>query len=158
MADLLLQIGPVVALLILGYTIGGLVERRHFKQLDVREQELEHILVTDIRSLPAGCATQPFGLVDGEVVVASDYFKTFAAGLKKMIGGELRTYESLMARARREALIRVKESARRMGANTVVNVRFATSNIGSTGRRQMAAMVEMYAYGTALYVPDPPAS
>ncbi len=158
MADLLLQIGPVVALLVLGYTVGGLVERRHLKQLDVRERELEYILVTDVRSLPAGCATQPCGLVDGEVVVASDYFKTFAANLKKMIGGELRTYESLMGRARREALIRVKESAKRMGANRVVNVRFATSNIGSAGRRRMAAMVEMYAYGTALYVPDPPAS
>jgi uncharacterized protein YbjQ (UPF0145 family) len=158
MPDFLIQFLPVVFLLILGYAVGSLAERRHLKQLGVRESRLRHILVTDIRSLPSGCVSQPCSLVDGEVVVASDYFKTFVANLKKMIGGELRTYETLMERARREALIRVKEAAERIGANQVVNVRFATSNIGSSDRRRMAAMVEMYAYGTAVYVPDRPTS
>lgn len=157
MPDFLFQVVPVAVLLILGYTVGGLAERRHLKRLAVRENRLQYILVTDVRSLPEGCAAQPCGLVDGEVVVASDYFKSFAANLKKMVGGELRTYESLMARARREALTRMKESAERMGANRVANVRLASSNIGSSGRRRMAAMVEMYAYGTAFYVPDSPA-
>jgi len=158
MPSFLFQFLPVLVLLILGYTVGSLAERRHLKRLAVREDRLKYIMVTDIRSLPPGCVSQPCGLVDGEVVVASDYFKTFAANLKKMIGGELRTYETLMERARREALIRVKEAAERMGANHVVNVRFATSNIGASGRRKMAAMVEMYAYGTAVYVPNPPTS
>jgi len=158
MPELLFQVVPVLFLLILGYTVGSLAERRHLKRLAVRERALEHIFVSDVRSLPSGCALQPCGLVDGEVVVASDYFKTFAANLKKMIGGELRTYDTLLQRARREALVRVKEAAHRMGANQVVNIRFATSNIGASGRRQMAAMVEMYAYGTAVYVPDAPTS
>jgi uncharacterized protein YbjQ (UPF0145 family) len=126
----------------------------HFRRLAEREAALSHILVTDLRSLPPGCAAKPFGFVTGEVVISSDYFKTFAASLKKLVGGELRTFETLMERARREALVRALESADRMGANRLVNVRFATSNIGSMKRKRMAAMVEMYAYGTAIYVPE----
>ncbi len=152
----LIQILPVVVLLILGFSVGTLVERAHFKRLAVREAALSDMLVTDLRSLPGGTGARTFGLVTGEVVIASDYFKTFAASLRKLIGGELKTFESLMMRARREALLRMMESAKRLGANGVANVRYATSNIGSMGRRRAAAMVEMYAYGTAIYVPAPP--
>lgn len=151
-----LQVAPIAVLLVFGFTVGGIVERAHFRRLKEREAALRDMIVTDLKSFPAGHASQPFGLVTGQVVIASDYFKTFAAGLKKLIGGNLRTYESLMERARREALVRMMESARQMGANRVINVRFSTSNIGSGGpqrRRRGAAMVEMYAYGTAVYVP-----
>ncbi len=151
----LIQFGVVVVLLLLGLSVGTLIERRHFRLLARREAALSYILVTDTGSLPPGCAAKPMGIVFGDVVISSDYFKTFAARLKKIIGGELRTFESLMERARREALLRVLESAERLGANRVINVRFATSNIGSVRRRQAgAAMVEMCAYGTAVYVPD----
>lgn len=151
-----IQFAPVVVLLILGFSVGTLVEQAHLRRLAAREAALSHMLVTDLRTLPPGCAAMPSGLVTGEVVIASDYFKTFAASLRKLIGGELRTFESLMTRARREALVRMLESAQRMGANRVVNVRFATTNIGSMRRRRAAAMVEMYAYGTAVYVPKEP--
>jgi uncharacterized protein YbjQ (UPF0145 family) len=150
----LLQIAPIVALLILGCCIGTFVERAHFRRLAVRENALGHMLVTDTRAIPTGCATQPCGLVVGEVVIASDYFKTFAAKIRKIVGGELRSYETMMERARREAIIRMKESADRMGANRVINIRLASSNIGGFRRRQNAAMVEIYAYGTAIYVPQ----
>ncbi len=157
-----LQIVPFVILLILGFTVGGIVERAHYRRLKQREAALGDLMVTDIRWLPEGRNARLCGLVSGQVVIASDYFKTFAAGLKKLIGGDLRTYESLMERARREALLRMMESARDMGANHVINVRFATSNVGSGGtgnrRRRMAAMVEMYAYGTAVHVSAAPSS
>ncbi len=153
----LLQIGPGVLFLILGFSVGTLVERAHFRRLAAREVALSDMLVTDLRTFPANCSATPCGLVTGEVVIASDYFKTFAAALRKIVGGELRTYESLMVRARREALVRMMESARAMGATHVVNVRFETSNIGSL-RRRGAAMVEMYAYGTAVHAPDRTAS
>ena len=152
MGPLLIQLAVVLVLLAAGFSIGTLVERRHFRRLERREAALRHILVTDTRTLPPGCQRKPFGMVTGEVVVSADYFKTFAAQLKKIIGGELRTYETLMERARREALVRAMEAAQRMGANCVVNVRFATSIIGSLQRHGRAAMVEMYAYGTALCV------
>lgn len=148
----LVQVVPVIVLLILGFSIGTVVERAHFKRLAAREAALSDMLVTNLRRPPEGVDARTCGLVVGEVVIASDYFKTFAAALRKLIGGELRTFESLMVRARREALLRMLESAERMGANSVINVRFATSNIGSVGRRRAAAMVEMYAYGTAIHV------
>lgn len=144
------QILPIAILLILGFSVGTLVERAHFKRLAAREAALADIMVTDLRTVPVGYDAKVCGLVTGEVVIASDYFKTFAAGLRKLVGGELRTFESLMVRARREALVRMLESARRLGANHVANVRFATSNIGSMRRNRAAAMVEMYAYGTAM--------
>ncbi len=151
-----IQVVPVVVLLILGFSVGTVVERAHFRRLRRREQALRDVLVTDVQTLPAGCVMQRCGLVVGEVVIASDYFKTFAANLRKLVGGELRSFETLMTRARREAIVRMTESARRMGANRVVNVRLATSNIGAIGRRRAAAMVEVYAYGTAVYVPAAP--
>ena len=147
-----MQVVPVVAFLILGLLAGTWVERRHFRRLATREAQLSHMLVTDTRQLPSGCAPEPCTMVFGEVVIASDYFKTFAAQLRKLVGGELRMFETLMERARREALLRMMEHARELGASRVVNVRFATSNIGSLQRNRRAAMVEMYAYGTAIYV------
>ena len=150
-----IQFAPIVVLLILGFTIGTLVERAHFKRLAVREAALKDMFVTNLKSFPPEWNATSCGLVTGEVVIASDYFKTFAAGLRKLIGGELHTYESLMVRARREALARMMESAKGQGANCVASVRFSTTNIGSARRRRAAAMVEMYAYGTAMYVTDP---
>lgn len=151
----LIQILPIIVLLILGFSIGTIVERAHFRRLEVREREFDDMLVTNLRSPPPGAKVETRGFVTGEAVIASDYFKTFAASLRKLVGGELRTFESLMVRARREALVRMLESARNSGANGVINVRFATSNIGSLRRNKMAAMVEMYAYGTAIHFDQP---
>lgn len=150
-----IQFVPVVVLLILGFSIGTLVERAHFRRLEAREREIKGMLLTDLNTLPEHCSSQPCCFVVGEVVIASDYFKTFAAGLRKILGGELRTYETLMERARREAILRMAESASKMGANAVYNIRFATSNIGSISRRRSAAMVEIYVFGTAIHIPDP---
>ncbi len=152
----LLQVGPFVILLVLALTVGGFVERAHFKRLERRESQLRDMLVTDLRTFPPNTASSPCGLVTGEVVIASDYFKSFAAALRSMVGGELRSFETLMERARREALVRMLESARRLGAGGVINVRFATSNIGSQRRKRNAAMVEMYAYGTAVRFKEQP--
>lgn len=147
---LLIQIAPIVVLLVLGFTVGTLVERAHFKRLEKREAAVRDIFVTNLRKLPTRGVVRAYGLVTGEVVIASDYFKTFAATLRKLVGGELHAFESLMVRARREALLRMVESAKSMGADAVTNVRFATSNIGGVRRKRAAAMVEMYAYGTAV--------
>ena len=88
-------------------------------------------------------------LVHGTVVVSADYFKTFVAGLRNLFGGRFRSYETLMERARREALLRLKAEARRKGSKMVVCVRFETTTIASG----WAPAMEVFAYGTAL-VPD----
>ncbi len=146
---LLIQLGPVVALLVLGFSVGSFVERRHLRRLAIRELALADLLVTASRTVESG-RSEALGLVVGEVVIASDYFKSFVARLRSIVGGELGTFESLMERARREALVRMLESAKGLGADSVINVRFATSNIGSMAAKRPSAMVEMYAYGTAI--------
>ncbi|MGB0715360.1 MAG: YbjQ family protein [Phycisphaerae bacterium] len=151
MSLLWLQFLPILIFLCVGIFAGGFNERRHYRRLARREAEVEHIFVNDCRSVPHG-HMHSMGLVTGEVVIASDYFKTFVTTLRKLIGGELRAFESLMERARREALLRMKDQALQMGANAVINVRFESSNIGMMRKNRPAAMVEMYAYGTAVRV------
>jgi uncharacterized protein YbjQ (UPF0145 family) len=154
MWPLFFQIGPIVILLVLGFTVGGWREKRHFQKLAQREGALAHMLLTDLKTLPEGCIGDPAELVVGEVVIGSDYFKSFAARLKSVVGGEIRTFESLLERARREAIVRMMEHAERLGANQVVNVRLTTSSISSMKRKKGAAMVEVLAYGTAISVPE----
>lgn len=149
-----IQILPILLLLLLGLAVGTLVERMHFRSLARREAALSYVVVTNTKAIPAGSTRESCGLVVGEVVIAADYFKTFLARFRKMVGGNVRTYETLMERARREAILRMQESAVSMGANRVINVRLASSDIGGMRRRRRAAMVEIYAYGTAIYVPQ----
>ncbi len=85
------------------------------------------------------------GLVQGNTIRAKHFGRDFAAGLKNLVGGELRGYTELLIEARRQALERMLAQAEQLGANAVVNVRFTTSAI-----TQGAA--ELYAYGTAVVV------
>ena len=150
-----IQIVPVLVLLALGFGVGSFVERAHFRRLRKRESGVSGIFLTDLKRPSPGTDATSLGMVFGEVVIASDYFKTFCASLRNIIGGRVRAYESLMERARREAILRMTESAQRLGADQVINVRMASSDIGSRKRRGAAAMVEIYAYGTAIRVTRP---
>jgi len=140
----------VLILLIVGFGFGRVQERRHLRDLDERERRLAAIPVSDLRTPPPGIEPTGGHLVIGAAVIASDYFKTFASGIRSLVGGELRSYQSMLARARREAQTRMLEEARRMGAKAVINVRFETSEIG--GR---APMSEIICYGTALLTREP---
>lgn len=141
-----------ILLIILGFTVGGITERRHFSDIVRREQAMKHILVTDLRWFPGGADTTPgVTVVIGEVVLASDYFKTFISGLKKIIGGELRAYERLLERARREAVLRVVEQAHHAGYDAVCNLRLETADLIGTEAKQKAkaAAVAVIASATA---------
>ena len=95
-------------------------------------------------------------LVSGNVVVSLDYFKRFFAGLKAMVGGRIGAYEPLLERARREALLRMIESARSRGYHAIVNVRLETARLASSrGDGEGTAGVEMLAFGTALKLARP---
>ena len=85
----------------------------------------------------------------GNVVVSVDYFKRFLAGLRALVGGRIRSYESLVDRARREAILRMKEQAMERGAIVVTAVRIETSSI-SKGQGQAIGSIEVLAYGTAI--------
>ena len=149
----LAQVGIPVALIFIGLFAGRITEYRHLRSLARRERELAHMLLTDLKTFPP--ATDPSrhaSMVVGEVCIATDYLKTFLAGLRKIIGGELRSYESLMSRARREAMLRMMSQAVELGHNAVNNVRLYSTDIGGGTRRKGSAMVEMFAVGTAYTV------
>ncbi len=103
------------------------------------------MIVSNTETLPGHTITEFYGVVTGSTVRAKHIGRDFMAGLKNMVGGELKGYTELLQEAREEALSRMKEQARSMGANAVVNVRFSTSSIS-----QGAA--ELFAYGTAVRV------
>ncbi len=135
-----------VVLMSVGFVAGRLLERAHYASIRRRERELQHILAFTMRFPPNPLRAQKAFLVSGTIVVSSDYFKTWVAGLRQLVGGRFRGYESLMERARREALLRLKEAARKRGAKLVVCVRFESTTITSG----WAPSIEVVAYGTAL--------
>ena len=144
----------IPALLILwGLTVGRIVERRHLRRLAARRLALAHVLVTDLKSFP-GAGVDPKAppqILIGEAVIAADYLKSFLAGLRKIIGGELRSYQNLMFRAREEALLRVIEQAHAQGYDAVCNMRLETADIaGSSGNaKNKATFCAVLASGTA---------
>lgn len=143
----------------LGFIAGSRAEKAHFARLEKREAKTAHILVTDIRVFDPGMEPARGGrLVMGEVVIASDYFKNLRALLMQIVGGELAAYQPLMIRARREAMVRLKEEAVRQRCNAVANLRMETSNINVMARRPRAAMVAVLAYGTAYAIKPAPNS
>jgi uncharacterized protein YbjQ (UPF0145 family) len=147
--DALLELGVFVALLTIGFVVGRIVEQRHYASIRARERQYADVLAFAFRFPADRVNPQRAFLVTGAVVVSADYFKRFVAGLRNLFGGRMRAYESLMERARREALLRMKDDARRRGARLVVCVRFETTSITSG----WAPSIEVLAYGTAL-VPE----
>lgn len=145
--DLLVTLG----LVLLAYFIGSALERSHFKRILERENLYRQIPVVNFESLPDGWVVESSQLVSGSVVISVDYFKRIVAGLRGLIGGRVKTYEPLLDRARREAVLRMIEDARTQGFDAVVNVRIETSRLASSrGDGQGTAGVEMLAFGTGI--------
>lgn len=143
------EIITFATLLLLGFVFGRMAEKKHFKSIIEREQQFRHIL-TFSKRFPDNITKHSEGaLVAGNVVIANDYFKTILAALKGLVGGRLTAYESLLERARREAILRMKESASNKGMNTIINVKLETSSI-TKGQNNQVSCVEVFAYGTAL--------
>ncbi len=148
-----LTVGIPAVLLVAGLIIGSSVESAHFRDLERRETELAGVLVSNIKRLPENWDARDAVLVTGEAVIATDYFKVWAASLQNLFGGRVRGYEALMERARREAIVRMTEQAQSAGCNMVWNVRLETCTIGGKENRK-AAGVEVIAYGTAMLAVD----
>ncbi|WP_052055572.1 YbjQ family protein [Myxosarcina sp. GI1] len=103
------------------------------------------IVITTLEGVPGKEIIEHFGLVQGSTIRAKHVGKDIMAGLKNLVGGELKGYTDLLQEARQEATERMLQQAAFVGANAVVNVRFATSSVA-----QGAA--ELFAYGTAVKV------
>lgn len=153
--DLLLRFPAVwlfLVLLVAGYAFGRVGERRHYRRLIERERELNSLPAVASRWPPTDRAYAQV-LVSGSTVIASDYFKSFLAGLANIFGGRVAPFESLLDRARREAMLRMKVQARAAGAAYVFNVKYQTASV-TPGR---GAALEVLAYGTAMVPTGGPA-
>lgn len=147
------QFGILILLLLLGLIAGGMAERRHLSSLAQREAANGDFLVCQVRSMPLAVAgPSPPTLITSETVVASDYLKSFLSGIRKIFGGELRSYNSLAVRARREALQKLIEVAKGHGYNALCNLRFESADIGGNAKKRgRLPMVAIMASATAYH-------
>ena len=127
---------------------GHIAEKRHYKSIIQREKKFNSLPAIASRIPPMNGGHHQ-ELVSGSVVISVDYFKRFAATLRNFFGGRVTSYESLIDRARREALLRMKQAASDHSAEFVFNVKYETASI-SKGRKGRIGSVEVLAYGTAL--------
>lgn len=101
------------------------------------------MLLSNLETIPNRRIVKHLGLVQGSTVRAKHVGRDFMAGLKNIVGGELKGYTELLNESRDQALDRMMEQARQAGANAVLNVRFSTSSVA-------AGAAEIFAYGTAV--------
>ncbi|MEO0985862.1 MAG: heavy metal-binding domain-containing protein [Cyanobacteria bacterium J06639_14] len=135
-----------VFLLALGFFAGSYIEKKHFDDLRDREYRTRQLQIVNIGAKTPIPEADRAKLFVGSVVVSSDYFKTFVAGLINLLGGRITTYETLLERGRREAILRMKEDAIKWKASKIVNVRLETAEMGGQG----LVALEIVAYGTGV--------
>ena len=144
---LILQLGFAVLLILIGLFSGTWIERRHYRSIRQRESALRGIPVSNLRQLPEADRILRSRLVSGSVVISIDAFKQALAGLQSFFGGEVTAYETLIDRARREAMLRLYDQ---VGAPEILaNVRIETATIGNGER---VSSVEVLAYATAVEI------
>lgn len=135
----------LVVALVVTYITGTMIEKEHFRTVMEREKLSRHLPhVTDSYiALDPSQNVRKVELICGSCVVGADFFKVWVSNLKSLFGGTLTTFESLLDRARREAVLRMKEQGAR--ADMIVKTRLETTEISP-------GVVEIVAYGTAVYL------
>ncbi|RMF76491.1 MAG: YbjQ family protein [Chloroflexi bacterium] len=103
------------------------------------------MIITTQDNIPGHEIVEVLGIAQGNTVRARNVGRDFLAGIKNLVGGEIEGYTQLMTEARDEAMQRMADEARGMGADAVVTVRFNTSDI-------MQSAAEIFVYGTAVRI------
>jgi len=103
------------------------------------------MIVVTTEQIEGKRVTETLGLVRGNTIRARHVGRDIMAGLRNIVGGEVKEYTVMLAQAREEAIQRMVERAEEMGANAIVGTRFVTSMV-------MSGAAEMVAYGTAVKV------
>jgi uncharacterized protein YbjQ (UPF0145 family) len=137
------ELGLTAVLIVIGYVVGSSREQKHFESIKVREKALLAMPVRADKNLDMN-EIERVELVAASVVIAGDYFKSIATSLKSFVGGTVNSQERLLDRARREAVLRIKEKAHRSGAAEIVGLRLETTTLDEIG-------VEVMVYGNAIY-------
>lgn len=137
-----------LVLVFLGYTFGRIAESRHYKSIKQRELKFLNLPTTNQKFPLKNNEVQKAELANGNIVVSVDYFKRIYAGIINIFGGKVVPYETLLDRGRREAILRLKESA--LGADEIINLRIETSSITKNSKNAVGC-IEVFAYATAIY-------
>lgn len=145
MGGLIFKIILTLILFCIGWLFGRHIERKHLNELEEKEARLAYIRLDTNKFQTSELNGQ---LVSSNVVISHDYFKYIIAQIQNFFGGRLSTYESVVDRARREAVVRLKLEAEQMGAKHIMGLRLSTTELGMQG-----GMVEVFAYGTAIIQP-----
>lgn len=147
--ELIIGLGIPLALIVIGKVVGSSVERNHFKSIAEREARFRNQPSFSTKYFQPLDRIRSAELASGSVVVSVDHFKRFISGFRMIFGGEVRSYATLIDRARREAVLRMKES--RPNADAYINTRLETSTISSTSGNEGMGTIEVLAYGTAVH-------
>ena len=149
----LVQLAVFVMLVLIGLTVGKRNELRHYQSIRRREELHAGLPAIPSREWDAGRIVEGAWMESVSVVISIDYFKRFAMSIRNFFGGNIRSYETLLDRARREAVLRLKEAAVAGGADIIVNLRLDTSSISGAkagSDRNSIGAVELMASGTAI--------
>ncbi|MDR1123084.1 MAG: YbjQ family protein [Elusimicrobiota bacterium] len=140
----------LLALFAVACITGGIIERSHFRHIKKREIELldRPYISFENNSVDPSRKVAQTRLVSGNIAIGGDYFKNVIAGLKSFFGGRIGAYEPLLDRARREALLRMRESA--PDSDIIINVRIDSVNLNSANARKAPPRISVFAYGTAV--------
>lgn len=142
----------LILLIFLGYFSGTIAEKLHYKSIKKREEKLINIPVVNSGDfIDVSREIENIYFVSGSCVVALDYFKMFFAAIKQIFGGRIESYETLIDRGRREAILRLKQKAIKQNIDIIVNLRIETSSIGqNAGQKKGIGSIEVFAYATAI--------
>jgi uncharacterized protein YbjQ (UPF0145 family) len=147
--ELLLSLGIPVLLIVIARLVGARIERKHFQSICEREARFRDRPALSTKHSDTAAAIRSASLVTGSVVISIDHFKRFLGAFRMIVGGEVRSYSSLIGYARREAILRMKES--QPDADAYINTRLETSTISNASGHEAVGTIEVLAYGTAVH-------
>jgi uncharacterized protein YbjQ (UPF0145 family) len=147
--ELIIGLAVPIILIVVGKVVGARIERAHFEDIAAREARFQDQPALSTKRFVTPAPVRSAELATGSVVVSVDHFKRFISGFRMLFGGEVRSYATLIERARREALLRMKES--RPDADAHINTRLETSTISSASGNEGMGTIEVLAYGTAVH-------
>ncbi|MEO2120498.1 MAG: hypothetical protein CXT67_07160 [Methanobacteriota archaeon] len=149
-ADLLLSVGlflfVTVGPLLFSWIFGNIYQKKKQEELGVRVKAFGTDNLTTLKTPPAQVSAS--GLLSANIIMSVSWWQKLVGGLKTIFGGQVETWDRVLAWARKEALQRLREQARAKGFDNVINVRLDTSEIQSSKGRNTA--IEILAYGTGI--------
>ncbi len=103
------------------------------------------MIIVTTPDIPGKRIVKVLGIARGSTIRARNLGRDIMAILKMLVGGEIKTYTEMMARAREESITRMETVAKEMGANAIVNVRLTSVTV-------LSSTAEILAYGTAVVI------